>query len=152
MSKVIEVQAWADKRTEAHAIKLLVDSLEYLKAEAEKARAKIDRARTLRIVLEHYARWLGKYHAQASSLEVYVRSISEAIKSSSDVDLLDWATGSIVVIRKTVGGVHPWLSVPNYKSTRYNASTSLEFVIDAAEVAINQLQKLSAWTATGEAA
>ncbi len=146
-AKIIEISGWADKHATAQIIDSLVDHLEYLKSDAEKAHIRTARARSLRMVLEQYARWLGRYYAASGMSAVYERHITADLLSEREKEAFAWVTASMAAVANIAAGPHPWLSMPNFISTRHNASTNLEHVIDALNTAILRLQGLNAWRA-----
>ncbi|PRD40676.1 hypothetical protein C5748_25770 [Phyllobacterium phragmitis] len=120
--------------------------LTVLRGHAYSARRKADGARTFHKCLEYYAMWLRRYYELLGGVKVAWKALDgEIIERGTEADELhlERIVDCLAETEFCVKGRHPWLSVPNLASTKFNVDRSLEIVISWLSEAISNCGKIA---------
>lgn len=117
----------------------LVSNLDYLYAQAVKARRSVAGARSLDLCLRHYGEWLRRYYEIDGGVKGAFVALEKELRTFGaeiDNDRLDELVERLANVESSVKGALPWLSLPDFRRVKITAGEELKRSVGEIERAI----------------
>lgn len=117
-------------------------ALEYLSdylALVQKWRRGVQAARTVERVVYRYARWVGCHRQMEGGMGCYCRELQASPLHQQAVEILNHC---IAEIGDIFTDRHPWMSLPHFDNTKWNALRKMDEAIRHIETAIAAVLRL----------
>lgn len=133
------LESFADIQRMRLAANQAKDWFEQLREVAIKQRRAVEAGKTVEKVIFRYARWVGWYRNADGVTASLVRNLQGSPIHGD-------AIAAVVLCKKAVdeivGGVHPWMSLPNHEATKFNALRMIDAAVASFDEVLSKLHRL----------